>query len=220
MEADADAIDTTLSTLAPGRRAVLVSLKLRGEARADEVAGDLGVTASAVRQHLAGLLRDDLVAREESRGGPGRPKHHYHLTPRGERLFPRSYPQLTNELFGYLDEEDPAVLGRVFARRRDRRVHDAQARVGNGGLGGRVAELTRILDEDGYLAEYSADPDGSYRIIEHNCAVLDVALRHQQACTSELEFIRAVLPDAEVERITHIPSGERQCGYVVRPRDG
>ena len=35
-----------------------------------------------------------------------------------------------------------------------------------------------------------------YRIIEHNCAIWAVAQRYGQACTSEIDFIRAVLPEA------------------------
>ncbi|MGH9065865.1 MAG: helix-turn-helix transcriptional regulator [Acidimicrobiales bacterium] len=221
---DAAVVDTALSTalptLAPGRRAILVSLKTRGEARAEEVAEDLGVTASAVRQHLTALMRDDLVGRRETRGGPGRPKHHYHLTPRADGLFPRAYPQLTNELLAYLEEEDPAVVTHLFLRRRDRRIREARARLGDGDLASRVAGLTRILDEDGYLADCSEEADGSFRIVEHNCAVLGIALRHGQACSSEIDFIRSVLPDASVERVTHIASGQRQCAYVVRPAGG
>lgn len=211
---------SSLSTLPPGRRAVLVSLKTRGEARAEEIAEDLGVTSSAVRQHLAGLVREGLVGRRETRSGPGRPKHHYHLTPRADGLFPRTYPQLANELLGYLEEEDPAALDRMFRRRRDRRIGEARARLGDSGLAERVAGLARILDDDGYLAEWSAEGDGSFRLVEHNCAVLGVAMAHGQACSCEIEFIRAVLHDADVERTSHIPSGQRQCAYVVRPRMG
>ncbi|MGH9066453.1 MAG: helix-turn-helix transcriptional regulator, partial [Acidimicrobiales bacterium] len=150
-----------LATLPAGRRSILLSLKTRGEARAEELATDLGVTTSAVRQHLTALMRDGLVARGETRGGPGRPKHHYHLSRAADTLFPRTYPQVTNELLGYIGEDDPELLDRIFRRRRDRRIADARRRLGpaagSGGppaqpLEARVAELARILDEDGYVA--------------------------------------------------------------------
>ena len=53
-----------------------------------------------------------------------------------------------------------------------------------------MEELTRILDEDGYLADAERLDDGSWRIVEHNCAILGVAARYGQACSSELEFLR------------------------------
>jgi len=80
-----------------------------------------------------------------------------------------------------------------------------------------VQELTRILDEDGYLAECVENGDGTFRIVEHNCAILAVASRYGVACGTELEFIRAVLPDAHVERVAHLLSGGHVCAYEVSP---
>jgi DeoR family transcriptional regulator, suf operon transcriptional repressor len=40
----------------------------------------------------------------------------------------------------------------------------------------KVAELTKILDQDGYLADFQKLEDGSYLVTEHNCAVIGVAL--------------------------------------------
>ena len=83
-------------------------------------------------------------------------------------------------------------------------------------LKAKVAELTRILDEDGYLA--SCEPmKGGHRIIEHNCAILAVATKYGQACTSEIDFIRTVLPGTRVERVSHILDGAHHCAYEVRP---
>ena len=59
-------------------------------------------------------------------------------------------------------------------------------------------------------------PDGSWRIVEHNCAILEVAERYGQACGAELAFIRTVLPAAVVERTDHLLSGAHVCAYEVR----
>ena len=68
----------------------------------------------------------------------------------------------------------------------------------------------------GYLATTERVSPGRYLIIEHNCAIWTVAQRYGQACTSELEFIRAVLPEATVERTQHMVAGARRCAYEVR----
>ena len=81
-----------------------------------------------------------------------------------------------------------------------------------------MAELARILDEDGYLAAWEALPDGSFRIVEHNCAVLDVAERYGQACSSEIAFLRQALPEATVERVSHMIAGAHSCAYLIVPR--
>ena len=85
-------------------------------------------------------------------------------------------------------------------------------------LGAKVAELTRILDEDGYLATWEQVGPGVYRIVEHNCAIWAVAERYGQACTSEIDFIRTVLAGADVERVQHMIAGARHCAYEVRIR--
>lgn len=207
----------SLATLPSTRREILVSLKRRGEARAEELAGDLGITASAVRQHLGGLVMLGFVSHSERKGGPGRPKHVYHLTDSAEGLFPKTYSELTNEVLSIVADEDPGLVDRVFERRRDRRIDGARARLDGRDFAGRVAELAAILDEDGYLAEWEALGDGRFRITEHNCAVLGVAQRYGQACSSEIEFLRAVLPDASVERVAHMIAGEHRCAYLITP---
>jgi DeoR family suf operon transcriptional repressor len=209
----------SLASLPVTRRAILVSLKKRGEARAEELAGDLRITASAVRQHLTGLVTNGFVGHREVKGGPGRPKHLYSLTPAAEALFPKRYSDLTNEVLAIVEDEDPALLDRVFEKRRDARVTNAVPRLAAAGpaLADRVAELATILDEDGYLAQWEPMDDGTFRITEHNCAVLGVAQRYGQACSSEIEFLRTVLPDATVERTHHILAGAHRCGYTITP---
>jgi predicted ArsR family transcriptional regulator len=143
------------------------------------------------------------------------------LTAAADALYPRAYAELTNELLDYVDEADPELMEAIFNRRRQRRIEGARQRLqGLGSFDEKMREMARILDDDGYLAEAIAEKDGSYSIVEHNCAILGIAMRYGQACGSELEFIRTVLPEAKVERTSHILSGAYNCSYSVRPRSG
>ena len=201
-------------------QALLDALKRAGEASAENLADDLGVTVSAVRQQLDGLAAEGLVSHRSQSAGRGRPTHFYRLTRAAEPLFPKAYGGLTNELLGYVGEADPALVDDLFDRRRQRRYEDARARLAAMGddLAPRVAELADILDRDGYLASFEALPDGTYRIIEHNCAVLDVAERYGQACSSEIAFLRQALPDTRIERVRHMIAGAHSCAYSVVPQ--
>ena len=200
---------------------MLDALKKRGEMRVEDLAGEAGITVSGARQHLGGLELDGLVSRREERAGRGRPRLHYRLTSAGDALYPRTYSELTNELLEYVGEDDPDLLARLFEKRAQRRLNGALARMrGRESLEERVTELARILDEDGYLAECAAQPDGSFLLTEHNCAVLGVAMRYGHACGSELDFLRAALPDARVERTAHIVSGAHSCAYRIEPAAG
>lgn len=212
-----------LAELPATRRALLVELRKRGEARAEQLAGELGITVGAVRQHLHGLAAADLVTHREERAGPGRPRHHYRLAPAAEALFPRAYGELTVELLDYVGDEDPGLVARAFERRRRARVERVRERLAGLDFAARVAEVARVLDEDGYLAEVErlpADEAGraGWRILEHNCAIRAVAERYAHACGSELAFLREVLPDADVTRVSHILAGAHACAYEVRLR--
>jgi DeoR family suf operon transcriptional repressor len=210
------------TALSAGRRAVLYAVRRRGEASAEQVAEQLGMSASGARQHLSALVDDGLLEATEVAPAVvtrGRRALVYSVTTAADELFPKAYGELTNELLGYVADTDREMLDQLFAKRREHRIEGARARLaGQRGLGGKVAELTRILDEDGYLASYEKVGPGVYRIVEHNCAIWAVAERYGQACTSELDFIRAVLEGADVERVQHMIAGARRCAYEVTAR--
>ena len=210
-------VEPTLASVSGTAREVLLALKKRGEARAEEIAEALGITPSGVRQHLTPLRAEGLVTYRKIHTGPGRPKFAYRLTDLAEDLFPKTYHELTNELLEHIEEEDPELLVRIFERRRQRHVEAARKRLAGKSLDEKVAMLVRILDEDGYLADLERRPDGTYLINLHNCAIWRVAVRYGLACSSELEFLREALPEAEIDRVAHKVAGAYVCAYEVRP---
>jgi DeoR family suf operon transcriptional repressor len=210
-------IEPPLAAMPTTRRAILLALKRRGSLRANDLAEHLGITVAAVRQQLLRLSQDGLVTHHRDVDGRGRPSHSYELTPGAEMLFPKRYGDLTTELLGYLGGPDSDEVTDLFEQRRRRRLADAQSRLAEMPLDEQVAELTRILDEDGYLADVERLTDGGWRITEHNCAILSVATGFRQACSSEIAFIRDALPGARVERVAHLMDGAHVCAYEVRP---
>ena len=213
-------VDVVAPPLPAGRRAVLYAVRRRGEATAEQLAEQLGMTISGARQHLTALLDTGLVdATEVSPAQPkrGRRTLVYSVTKAADGLFPKAYGELTNELLGYLSDADPTMVDALFAKRRQNRITNGRARVEpKRTLGAKVAELARILDEDGYLATFEKTGPDHYVISEHNCAIRAVAQKYGQACTSEIDFIRAVLPGAHVERVLHMMAGEPRCAYDIR----
>lgn len=209
-----------LASLPPTRRELLELIKRQGEVDAETLAARLGITLSGTRQHLATLTADGLVTHRRERTGPGRPKHRYTLTPAGDALFPRNYVELANELLAYVEDEDPALLERIFDKRARRRLDRARHRAEGLSFPEKVKLVAAILDEDGYLADFAERPDGAFVITEHNCAVLAVAQKYRHACSTELDFLQALLPDATVTRIAHRLNGGHVCAYLVEPRTG
>ena len=202
----------------PTQRRVLEALKRRGEATADELSGTLGVSSSAVRQHLSALRAAGLIEARQERGQPGRPADRYRTTDRAEPLFVPVDDDLSIELLTLIDDEDPDLVQRVFDRRRARLVDDARHRLDGSTFDERVERVTELLDAQGYLSDFERVSDRHYRINLHSCAVWSVASRFRQACASELEFLQQVLPDAEVTRTTHKTSGAHTCAYDIHLR--
>ena len=201
------------------QRSVLYAVRRRGEATVTDIAEMLDMTPSGARQHLTGLADVGLLqAGEASRvpGQQGRSERTYCIAPAAESLFPRAYGELTNQLLGYV----PAgAVTAAFEHRRDDRIAGAAARLARKRtFPAKVTELAKILDEDGYLAGVERIGPDAYRIAERNCAIFAVAREHPQACSTELEFLRAALPEADIERVTHMMAGAHSCSYEIRPR--
>jgi len=160
------------------------------------------------------------VRRETIRHGVGRPRHLYDITDDAQELFPTNYDGLAAGLLAAIDAVGgPALIEQIFqARRRqagERVRRQLEERTEPGGcLFDRVSALATIQDEQGYLATAVLEPDGTIRLREHNCAILDVARGQRSACQAEIELFRDVL-GAEVVRETHIVSGDRSCSYRI-----
>lgn len=204
------------------RREILVRLRLDGPSTPDQLAATIGASRTGVLQQLRALEATDFVRHETLRHGVGRPRHLYDITDTAQQLFPSNYDGLAASLLAAVEAVGgDALIEQVFqARRRQigERVRTELATLVGGGddapLAERVAALAAIQDEQGYLARAELAADGTVRLLEHNCAILDVAREGRAACAAELQLFRDVL-GADVVRETHIAAGDRCCTYRI-----
>ena len=205
------------------RRAILLRLRRDGPSSPDQLAAALGASRTGVLQQLRALESARLVAWQTVRHGVGRPRHVYDVTADAQDLFPSNYDGLAAgllEAIGAVGGDE--LVEEVFAARRrqigQRIRHQLEERISpDAPLSARVMELSVIQDQLGYLAETVLEPDGTIRLVEHNCAIYDVASVTRAACAAELALFGEVL-GADVVRETHIASGDRCCTYRVVPR--
>src|SRR4051794_22869777 len=202
------------------RREILVRLRRDGPSTPDQLAVAIGASRTGVLQQLRALEATHFVSRQTIRHGVGRPRHLYELTGDAQELFPSNYDGLAAGLLsaiGAVGGQD--LVEQVFqARRRqigDRVRRELEDRLGpDASLTERVSALAALQDEQGYLADAVLEPDGTIRLREHNCAILDVARGEPSACDAELALFRDVL-GVDVVRETHIASGDRCCSYRI-----
>lgn len=211
-------LSATLASLPTTRREILTTLKERGGARAEELASALGITVSAIRQHLAALDAGGLVSHREQKGGPGRPKFIFHLTTAAEALFPQAYDELANDLLDILRNEDPAMANRVLTRVAERNLGLTRNRLRGQDYTQRLRSLVDILDDRGFLPRLETHEDGSFTLTMHNCPVLAVASNFQGICDGEIGVLQAVLPEVELTQCKRMREGSHACEFQGAPR--
>lgn len=202
------------------RGRVLIELKRAHRLTTRELAARINISLNAVRHHLKELEAVGLIQYERQHRGVGAPAFAYTLTPAGEALFPRRYEATLTELLDHVVEREGregAVA--VLEARYNALTRRLQAELEGASPAERMAVVTRVLSEDGYMAEGTASdtPDGhpTGRLIEHNCAIQAVAQRFPEICAAEARFLAAVL-GAQVDRQEHILGGCSACEYRVR----
>src|SRR6266446_6623138 len=123
------------------RRAIVKFLKTEGEMDSAQLAGRLGVTTMAVRQHLYELQEEKLVDAEERPVPIGRPVKKWRLTRAADRLFPDAYAELSVALLEALGQTfGPDGVERVLETRGARQEAEYSSRIP------RSASLARKLD--------------------------------------------------------------------------
>lgn len=202
------------------RSQLLKMLKTEGSCSTSEMAKAMSITEMAVRRHLQTMEREGLIQSVLVRQPMGRPSYRYSLTALADERFPKNYPQLTLDLFRELEQQPGGtqMINLMFEGRRDRLEARFRDRMDNRTLEERVAELSAIQNDGGYMASWMPDPDerGAYRLHEYNCPVAQVANRYRQACHCELQLFERLL-GAQVERTECLADGDRRCTYAIRP---
>jgi predicted ArsR family transcriptional regulator len=196
---------------------ILLQLKTRGPARTQAIADALQVSRQAARVHLEKLQAAGLVTAADERDGVGRPRQAWTLTPAGHGRFPDTHAQMTVELIEAVREEFGAAgLDRLVTRREEATARTyRQALDGHQALEARLERLAQLRRAEGYMAEWRADPDGGYLLIENHCPICAAAQACQGFCRSELALFEMLLAPARVVRGEHLLTGARRCTYKV-----
>ena len=199
---------------------LLHALKAAGAQVAATLAARLGITAVAVRQHLDGLAAAGLVAPEDRREGVGRPKRYWSLTEAGHARFPDNHAGLTVELLAAVSSVfGQRGLDRLIAHREAATLASYRRQLAKAPtLADKVRALARLRTQEGYMAQWRREADGSFLLIENHCPICVAARTCQGLCRSELGIFTAVLGEgASVTRTDHMLSGARRCAYRVTP---
>ena len=213
----------TTTGLTSTKQNILQSLLRHGQAAAQQLAQDLNLSTQAIRRHLHELETDGLIEYQSVQQGMGRPQHLYQLSSEGrDRLTPQKYSQFAVSFLDTLAETaGKDQVSKVLEKQWQRKAAEYRDRLGKGNLKQRIAKLVELRQEEGYMAElHQANPQKKQQfvLVEHNCAISDVAESYPSICGHELEMFAAVLPDCVVQRTQRINDGEHRCGYSIKAK--
>ena len=209
-------LESNLSSAQSVGEKLLILLKKHGPMQASEAGEHLGTTGEAARQQFTKLARDGMVEAHSECRGVGRPVQRWHLTALGNKRFPDCHAELTVKILTTIRRElGEDAIGKIIPARENEARRDYFDKLqGAETLEERIIRLVAIRTEEGYMAQWEKEPEGSWLIIENHCPICSAARMCQGFCRAELELFQTVL-NASVERVEYLLTDSRRCVYRV-----
>ncbi|MCL4863112.1 MAG: DeoR family transcriptional regulator [Caldilineaceae bacterium] len=191
-----------------------------GSATIKELEQHLGVTTTAVRQHLSTLQAEGYIQRRAIHDGVGRPHHAYTTTEKTRELFACNCDDLAltllQEVFALEGKEKTALLlERVGYRLANRYSPSVRSAI----LQDRVEELAGALYRQGVLTDVATADDNTIILKTYNCPYHDLAQEHREVCEMDEGMMRQLL-GSDVNLSACMMDGHGSCSFVVSAKRG
>ena len=180
----------------------------------EDVAGQLGLTANAVRAQLTGMERDGLVRRVGQRPGVTRPSSLFELSADVEHVLSRAYIPLLSQLVQTFASSLPAEQVERLLRQTGTELgeHLLAGHAPSGDLKSRVALASRVLNEQrGALTH--VEKDGRFVIRGAGCPLSALTGKHAGVCLAMESLVSAVVGEAVHECC--IRQGRPRCCFEI-----
>lgn len=205
--------DNMLLGLGETQRSLLSALMFADQGMSiDEMAQELEVTRTAIRQHLANMEREQLVVRLGTRPTGRRPEQLYALSRRAKSLFPKQYSILANLLI----EKFADKIGEQALRELMRDLGKDLAE-STGLHNASIEEIAEQMNNAGYEVKLIASSAQQKEIRAYNCVFHNLAEAHPQVCELDLSFI-STLAKKDVEHLECIVRGGTCCRFALKER--
>ncbi len=184
-----------------------------------ELATAVGLSRTAVNQHLMVLERESYVRKAGVRKTGGRPLHVYVLTEEGANSFPKQYSWFSKLLIQVLRE-------RLGEEEASRYMYDLGVKMSANlipRLVGknrqeRVAEIVQIMNETGFVARMISPNGGDKlpRVECKNCVYHDLSKDYREVCRFDIGFLSGLM-GAEIEHQACMQEGGDSCRFRFIP---
>jgi DeoR family transcriptional regulator, suf operon transcriptional repressor len=195
-------------------------MERKAGATLDELVAAVGLSRTAVNQHLMALEREGYVRKGVPRRTGRRPQNVYVLTEQGTNsLFPKQYSWFSRLMFQTLREQ-------VGEAQVAQYMYDLGVKLSAGLIprligknrNERIAEIVSIMNETGFIARTisSEDADKLPRVECRNCVYHDLSKDYPEVCRFDIGFL-AGLMGAEVEQQSCMQRGGDCCRFRFVP---
>lgn len=193
-------------------RGQIVTILRGSPATVDELATKLELTDNAVRAHLSTLERDGLVRQSGIRRGARKPHFTYALTEEADRLFPKAYDALLNQLIAVLKTRlNPGEIEDVL-REVGRAIASETPSGPDATLRSRVQRALTVLEAIGGSAEIEEDDDKI--VIRGNGCPLAAAVNvHPEVCRLAETLVGEIVKAPVVEKCDR--ESRPQCRFEI-----
>ncbi len=185
----------------------------------DELVAALGLSRTAVNQHLMALERQGYIRKAAPRKTGGRPLNVYVLTEDGTNLFPKQYSWFSKLLIQTLREQlGPERVSQYMYDLGVKLSADLIPRLVGKNRAERIAEIVAIMNETGFIARVTS-PDGADKLprVEcKNCVYHDLSKDHPEVCRFDVGFLSGLM-GAEVEQQACVQRGDDSCRFRFVP---
>ncbi len=180
----------------------------------DQIAGDLGVTRTAVNQHLTSLERDGHILRKEVVATGGRPSRIYALSERGVHLFPKNYDMFSMKtLEALISAVGVGQTGKVLEQLGRDLGKDLGAQLSTKKLGERIQPIADVLQDFGFDAHVEEDaPKNAPAIKAYNCIYHTLARTNPDVCKLDLAFLTEA-SGTTVDHAACMAKGDNECRF-------
>lgn len=202
-------------------RAEIVNLlKRQGTMSVETLATELEISKVAVRRHLDQLEDQGFIGHSSERCERGRPKFVYSLTNEGDGLFPDRSADFACDLLSQIGRRHgQEAIDALLVDQADANIESLRRDLDGLDFDARVEAVVKQFNERGYVADVEQLVDGSYRIVEHNCPIRDVAELYPQVCREELRVYGEVTGGTVIKTCCMIANEARSCEYRIVPNE-
>ena len=185
----------------------------------DELAASVGLSRTAVNQHLIALEREGYVRKASPRKTGGRPLHVYVLTEQGANRFPKQYSWFSKLLIRTLRERfGEEEASRYMYDLGVKMSADLIPRLVGKNRVERIAEIVQIMNETGFIAR-TVSPNGTDKLprVEcKNCVYHDLSKDYPEGCRFDIGFLSGLM-GAEIEHQECMQRGGGACRFRFVP---